>query len=89
MILAPNGKPVSTKRAVTLRVEITDKQAASTDAQRSTMNFILDVPDRAQVSKLLQTISHATMRRLDEIGFFAPQGAPSGSGGGESGQAPS
>lgn len=75
MILAPNGKPVKSVRSVTLSVQIRDSKPGQTGTELSSMNFVLDVPDRRLVGQLLEQIKTATQRRLDAIGFYE-QAAP-------------
>lgn len=75
MILAPNGRPVSSTRKVTLQIKITDTKPGATDSELRTLSFVLDVPDRRLVGQLLDEIKRGVLMQLDAVHFF-DQGAP-------------
>ena len=72
MILAPNGKPVSSKRRVGIQISLVDQQAMVSQPKTHTLGFVLDRPDRIEVAQFLATVSRSIVAKLDEIGFFQP-----------------
>ena len=72
-ILNSAGKPVVSKRQITLEVVITDKKPGDAMAERASLMFALDDNSEAAVTALMQNIAQTVVRRLRTTGFIANQ----------------
>jgi hypothetical protein len=67
-----SGRPISSKRKVSIQIRLIDQQAMSSQPKIHELGFVLDRSDRIYVSQFLTTLTRGILAKLEEIKFFAP-----------------